>query len=52
MQQNVTSISPTHYSRRGGQQWTFISDMNGRKSQIDFILKPTTVSVVLAAIID
>ena len=32
------NITNTMFEKRKGKLWTFISDMNGRKSQIDCIL--------------
>jgi len=31
------NISNTKFEKRKGKVWTYISDMNGRKSQIDYI---------------
>lgn len=31
-------ITNTLFGKKKGKQWTFISDMNGSKSQIDYIL--------------
>ena len=32
------NITNTMFEKRKGKLWTFISDMNGRKPQIDYIL--------------
>ena len=31
-------IANTHFRKRNGKLWTFISDCNGTKTQIDFIM--------------
>ena len=37
-EENDLIITNTTFQKRSGKLWTYISDMNGTKSQIDYIL--------------
>lgn len=36
--ENVIRVNNNLFKKKGGKLWMFISDMNGNKSQIDFVL--------------